>query len=918
MLAKNKAGASQTGAVDAPSEDSQKWLNGAKAPGTTPMMAQFMTIKAAHPDALLFYRMGDFYELFFRDAEQASTALDITLTKRGKHDGDDIPMAGVPVHAAETYLSRLIRKGFRVAVCEQVEDPKEAKKRGSKAVVKREVVRLVTPGTITEDGLLDTRSHNYLVALGRAQKQLSIAVADMATGNCFIQPTDFNSLDADLARLQPGELLIASDMGNNPALDDLLFTWRAVITPLASYNFDSGKGSQRLKSLFDVATLDGFAAFERADLAAMDALLGYIEDTQKGKMPRLQPPKRLNHDSLMMIDAATRRSLELITTQSGDPKGSLLAAIDRTITGAGARVLAHRMAAPLTDADLINDRLDAVEFFVQHPNERSTLRTTLKHTPDMDRALSRLSLDRGGPRDLGAINAGLLAARELKGQLTGREDILKRLPVELTTVIKDLGAHDGLIDELSRALASELPLNARDGGLVASGFNAALDDFRMLRDESRRLIAGLESQYRSLTKITTLKIKHNNVIGYHVDVTAKNGDALLEAPLNETFIHRQTLANSVRFSTSELAQLAGKISEAGDRALALEQEIFDSLVTLTLAISGSVANAASAIAALDVASANAELASVSNFARPKVDDSLTFQISSGRHPVVEAALLTSDQTPFVANDCDLAATERLWLITGPNMAGKSTFLRQNALIAIMAQMGGFVPATAAHIGIVDRLFSRVGASDDLAHGRSTFMVEMVETAAILNQATPRSLVILDEIGRGTATYDGLSIAWAAVENLHDVNQSRALFATHYHELTSLRETLSSLALRSMKVREWDGEVIFLHEVGKGAADGSYGIQVARLAGLPNTVVARARQVLERLETAEGSDKGRGLALDLPLFKTVQNTEVKGSPERDKLTDAIYDINPDSMSPREALEALYSLKELSQKAKGAGS
>ncbi len=890
-----------------------KWAKAAKLPGVTPMMEQFLQIKAAHPDCMLFYRMGDFYELFFDDAENASIALDITLTKRGKLNGEDIPMAGVPVHAAEMYLSRLIKKSFKVAVCEQTESPAEAKKRGAKSVVRREVVRLVTPGTITEDNLLNPRSNNYLVSLGRVQKEIALAVTEMSTGEFFILPSKAGRLDADLARLQPGELLVSSDMLNDDTISAGLFDWRSIISPMDKSRFDSSFGSRKLQELFDVSTLDGFASFSRADLAAAGALVDYLEDTQKGKMPRLFPPKRLSADGTMMIDAATRRSLELVRTQTGDTAGSLLSTIDRTITGAGARLLAKRLSAPLTDPIRINERLDCVDYMHKRSNLRADIRETLKSAPDIERALARLSLGRGGPRDLSAIREGLKAAKLVQSYLAGPSGALEEVPELIQVAHEDLGSHAELIQELERAIVDEPPLIIRDGGYIKSGYSEALDEYRTLKDHSRRLIAELERDYQQLTGINSLKIKHNNVLGFHVDITAKNADKLLTEPLNETFIHRQTLASAVRFSTAELSKLAGKISEAGDRALSLESDMFTGLVAMVLDNAGPVSLAADALAMLDVSASLAALAEEDRFIRPEVDDSLSFDITGARHPVVEKALMAADNKPFVANDCDLAPDQRLWLITGPNMAGKSTFLRQNALIAVLAQMGSFVPASSAHIGSVDRLFSRVGASDDLAHGRSTFMVEMVETAAILNQAGPRSLVILDEIGRGTATYDGLSIAWAAVENLHNINQSRALFATHYHELTALKETLDSVSLRSMKVREWKGDVVFLHEVAAGAADRSYGIQVAKLAGLPPAVINRARQVLDHLENSDKGDKAQGLIQDLPLFHNATLNEAATTFDAgpSELEEKLTEINPDDLSPKEALEIVYALKDLLQ-------
>ncbi|MBK5912156.1 DNA mismatch repair protein MutS [Rhodothalassium salexigens] len=893
----------------------------ATAQGVTPMMAQYLEIKAQAPDCLLFYRMGDFYELFFEDAVKAAEALDITLTKRGQHLGQDIPMAGVPVHSADSYLARLIQHRFKVAVCEQTEDPAEAKKRGSKAVVRREIVRLVTPGTLTEDALLDARANNYLAALARVRDAWSLAWADMSTGELSVQPVEPATLAATLAQLAPGELLVPDDSGwdrdhsgDATALAGLEAAEAAgtAITREPAARFASDAGERRLARLFEVATTAGFGDLSRADLAALGALLGYLEDTQKGRLPRLTTPRRRDPAGTMLIDAATRRNLELDRTLTGDRRGSLLAEIDKTVTGAGARAMARRLAAPLTDAEAINRRLDAVEFFVADADRRADLRGLLRQAPDLERALARLSVGRGGPRDLAAVRDALAAARAVRARLAPADHGLDRLPSDLSAAqqgLAALGPDDSLSTLLDSALVAEPPVLARDGGFVAPGYDAALDDHRRLRDESRRLIAGLEADYRQETGIQSLKIKHNNVLGFHVDVTARHADALLAPPLNARFIHRQTLANNVRFTTTDLADLARKIAEAGDRALAMEQEIFQRLSDAVLDAGLALTAIAEALAALDVATALADLAQTRRWVRPIVDDSLAFGIEGGRHPVVEAALIAQGAARFVANDCDLRRDRRLWLVTGPNMAGKSTFLRQNALIAVLAQMGGFVPADAAHIGVVDRLFSRVGASDDLAQGRSTFMVEMVETAAILNQAGERALVILDEIGRGTATYDGLSIAWATVEHLHDLNRARALFATHYHELTVLKERLDALALRAMGVKEYDGELIFLHEVVQGAADRSYGIQVAKLAGLPPPVIERARQVLAQLEAS--STGPTALVDDLPLFQAM--AAAQPAPQQEAaahpVLDALAKTDPDSLTPRAALDLLYDLKRL---------
>ncbi len=887
-----------------PSKNSDTSADQTATARMTPMMSQYLAIKAEHPECLLFYRMGDFYELFFDDAVKAAAALNITLTKRGQHQGEAIPMCGVPVHAAEGYLARLIKQGFRVAVGEQTEDPAEAKKRGGhKAVVKRAIVRVVTPGTLTEDTLLEARRHNYLAALARAGKQMALAWCDMSTGDLICQPIGPDALGAALGRISPGELIVPEKiLEGEDGLYGLFADWKEALSPLPDSRFDSVNGEKRLKAVYGVASLDGFGEFGRAELAALGALVAYLEITQVGKLPQLKPPVRLNAGALMEIDQATRRNLELAITLNGERKGSLLATIDRTVTGAGARLLGARLAAPLTDPGAIADRLDAVEWMLDEARVREDLRDLLKAAPDLERALGRLTVGRGGPRDLLALGQGLSLSARIKGLAAQGNS---PAPRETEAALQDLGVHDVLVDRFARALKPEPSLLARDGGFIQRGYAPELDNFIQLKDEGRRMIANLEAKYRKDTGVDGLKIKYNNVLGWFIEVTAKHADKM-----EEPFIHRQTMANAVRFTTTELSELARDISEAADKALAVELKLFDDLVNEALSRAAEIGLAASAIARLDVAAALAELAIAADYRRPRVDGSLAFTIEGGRHPVVEAALKAEGEgKAFIANNSDLDRENRLWLVTGPNMAGKSTFLRQNALIAILAQMGSFVPAHSAHIGVVDRLFSRVGAADDLARGRSTFMLEMVETATILNQASERSLVILDEIGRGTATFDGLSIAWACVEHLHEAAKARALFATHYHELTALSERLAALSPHCMKVTEYEGDVIFLHEVGAGAADRSYGIHVAKLAGLPPAVVTRAEEVLQALEKGEQSGAVTRLVDDLPLFRAAPQpaTPIQTAKGPSEAEQALAALNPDELTPREALDALYRLR-----------
>ncbi|MEL6686486.1 MAG: DNA mismatch repair protein MutS [Pseudomonadota bacterium] len=870
------------------------------APKPTPMMAQYLAIKDdVGPDALLFYRMGDFYELFFEDAVKAAAALDIALTKRGKHAGNPIPMCGVPVHAAEAYLARLIKAGFRVAVCEQTEDPAEAKKRGSKSVVRREVVRLVTPGTLSEDTLLDARDANILAAVvtGLAG-DAALAWADISDGSfqtCALAPED---LLAEVAALRPSELLIPETAYADWADRDL------TLTPLPSTKFDRRSAERLLGERFDVSSLDGFGEFTPEEIRAAGALIDYVELTQAGGRTALSAPRRSVRSGWLSIDSATRASLEIDRTQKGRRKGSLLFVIDRTVTGPGARLLAARLSRPLTDLTAIRSRLDAVSQFHDEGEWRASVLETLKSTGDAARALSRLQLGRGGPRDLQTIAMAMRAGETLNAQLARRPNLtpspeLARHYAALS--LSDKADLAQLTCDMGKALAEDPPMQARDGGLIAPGWSAEIDRLRSLRDETRRSVAALQGKYAVATGVTSLKIKHNNVLGYHIEVTPKHADTVLGL---EDFIHRQTLVSGVRFTTTELSELDRDISGAADKVHALELEEFERFRVRVAELADPIRYAAHALAALDVSAGLALWALESGAVQPRIDESLTLEIEAGRHPVVEAALSQQSAMRFTPNDTNLSgdAVEhpRLALITGPNMAGKSTYLRQTALIILLAQAGSFVPAKRVHIGLVDRLFSRVGASDDLSKGRSTFMVEMIETAAILNQATGRSFVILDEIGRGTATFDGLSIAWAAVEHLHAVNKSRALFATHYHELTELVNSLEGAHNLSLRAREHEGELIFLHDVKEGAADRSYGIQVAKLAGLPPVAVARAKTVLERLES-EGGDLGLG---DLPLF-----TAAPPVPERKPsvVETVLSSVDPDNLTPRDALDLVYALK-----------
>lgn len=875
--------------------------NSEKSSKLTPMMMQYHEIKSQYPDCLLFYRMGDFYELFFEDALVASKALDIALTKRGKNGEEDIPMCGVPFHAYENYLARLVRQGFRVAICEQMEDPADAKKRGYKAVVRRDVVRVVTPGTLTEDTLLEGEQHNFLCLLTdskgsreKSSKPYSLASIDISTGQFYIDSLAATQIEAVLSRYQPSELVVPERLTKVPVLFEIMAQWRKNLTPLPDSRFDPNNGAQRLREVFGVSTTEGFGDFSPSDHGAGGALVDYIQLTQKGGLPRLDSPKKIRQSATLEMDRATRKNLELNLTLNGEREGSLFHILNRTVTGPGARLLNLRMNAPLTDLTLIRKRQTQVAFFYDKSEVTSKIQSMLKSCPDMERALSRLSLGRGGPRDMVAIKEALIVAQKLTHLLINTPEI----PEELQSLTKKMGYHDTLINRLEKALVETPPLLVRDGGFIAWGYLPDLDHHLDLKSDAQGHIKKLQERYSQETGVSSLKIKHNNVLGYYVEVTA-----LHAKKLGETFIHRQTMANAQRFTTGELADLESKIQLAAEKALSLELKIYEDLRQEILQRATDLIRAARAIAEIDVAAALGALAREKNYCRPHIDESLNFRIQKGRHPIVEGALSHSTDH-FEPNDCDLGSVQRLWLMTGPNMAGKSTFLRQNALMVIMAQMGAFIPADEAHIGLVDRLFSRVGAADDLAKGQSTFMVEMVETATILNQATEKSLVILDEVGRGTATYDGVAIAWAAIEHLHSTNKCRSLFATHYHELTALGSKLEALVCRTMQIKEWDDKVVFLHKVIEGTADRSYGVHVAKLAGLPRSVISRAEKIQAYLESQHQAPQA---AQSLPLFQ--EKTKEETTPESQatsKVMSKLADLDVDSLTPKQALDFLYDL------------
>ena len=862
----------------------------------TPMVQQYFSVKNQYPDCLLFYRMGDFYELFFDDAKVASQILDIVLTdKNHNKPGGSIPMCGVPYHAYESYLVKLVKAGHKVAICEQLEEPVEAKKRGAKSVVKRDVIRVVTAGTLTEDSLLSASRHNYLACLTPSVSGMTLSWADMSTGDFYVQSMGRDLLPSTLARLEPSELLISADFKNK---HPDLFQSLSNITEISDDRFFYPTQKEIMDSFLSEHTCS--TSFDKAEIIAAGILLTYLNDTQKGAMPQLHTLQKVFAEQFMEIDPATRRSLELTQSLSYERGSkSLLSVMDKTLTGAGGRLMTGWLSSPIVDLPTVEDRLDEVDFFVQNREIRTRLRDLLHEVSDIERALSRLSVGRGGPKDMLGIARALTQIPKIR--LAVQSDFI---PSSLDRCLLRMGEHTGLVNRITECIQPDAPLMARDGNVICDGFSMELDELRHAKENAQHNLAKMRADYVNLTGIQNLKIAFNNLVGYYIEVPAKMAEPLFNNP-EWGFIHRQTMVNVIRFTTKELSTLAGHILNADSEALKLELQLFEELRTVILSHSNSLFEAAAALAEIDVVTTLALLAEENHWVRPTLTTGLDFDIQGGRHPVVETALKT-DHIPFIPNNCDLGSDDnRLWLLTGPNMAGKSTFLRQNALIAVMAQIGSFVPADSAKIGIIDKLFSRVGASDDLARGRSTFMVEMVEVATILSGATERSLVILDEVGRGTATFDGLSIAWAVVEYLRTHNRCRGLFATHYHELTVLANRLDGLTLHTMRVKEWQGDIVFLHEVGPGASDRSYGIHVAKLAGLPADVLERAGAVLSQLE--EKKQQQKPLFDDLPLFSAATHpTYLSKSSE---VEERLKNIDVDMLSPREALDLIYQLKTL---------
>lgn len=794
----------------------------------TPMLRQYCDEKENYPDALLLYRLGDFYELFFDDAKIASKELGLVLTKR-----NDAPMCGIPWHASEMYLTKLIKAGYRVAICEQMETPEEAKKRaGSNATIERKVTRIVTKGTLIEQELLVGKQNNFLLAISDIWSDgiVAVAYADISTGRFIVDEIPISELSSLIAKIEPSEIICNDGLLSNKKVLESLDSHKSIIRAIPNSKFTQELSEERLAKFFGMKFIDSFGNLSKRAVDVASAVIDYVSEVYQSDKVNLRFPKLVNHSEHMYLDHFTRKSLELTTSQSGDKQSTLLHNIDKTKTSQGGRMLARWLMEPLANMDKISKRLDFVEFFVKNADLLSIISTHFTGFPDIERSITRIVMGKASPRDLKCIAVSLRRSLEL-------DKYILKYP-ELKNLRLSFDDMENLISTLEKALADEVPFFARDGGFIRHGFDEELDDYMNFLENGESVIKELQIKYIKDTGISTLKIKNNSVIGYFIEVSPNFASRV---PYN--FVHRQSLATSMRYSSAELNDIASKIYSAESNAKRRELAIFEDLVKLIIKEEENIRKLSDNISFIDLCASFAELAIEKHYVRPELTEDKIFEIKNGRHPVVENSLSKSGRN-FVANDCEFSQKSFISILTGPNMGGKSTYLRQNAIIVILAQIGSFVPAERAKIGIVDRIFSRVGASDDISSGRSTFMVEMIETATILQNATEKSFVILDEIGRGTSTYDGLAIAWAVVEDIITRIKARTIFATHYHELNGLKNSQPDVKFLSVAVEEWNNQIVFLHKIKEGFTDKSYGINVASLAGFPKNVVNRAQEILK--------------------------------------------------------------------------
>ena len=883
----------------------------------TPMMLQYLEVKEKHKDYLLMYRMGDFYELFFDDAIIASKALDIALTHRGTYMGNPVPMCGVPHHAFSSYMPKLIKQGYKVAICDQTETPEQARQRaGNKAVIKREVSRIITAGTLTEDNLLNSSFNNYLCSInfkGNLNPTISIAITDISTGEFNIQSwteNALNELQSFLLIKNPSEIIISQDCFQSHIFEKVLNEFKSKLVIKGNTFFDTLNATKSICDLYKISNINAMGDLTDLEISCCGAILNYITLTQIGNIPTLPFPRKENKNNYLQIDAFSIRNLEIFENINNEniKNSSLFEILDKTQTSMGRRLLRKILSTPLANSTEINNRLNIIEFLTENSNLIYEIRNNLSLISDIERILSRLTLNRAGPKDLQNIALTLRTSTILKNLL--EESLKNAITNPLSTIINGLMDFKPLITKIENAIIEDAPLTIKESGYIKSTYHPTLEEYKNIQQNTKQIILDLQTKYAFDTGISNLKIKYNNIVGYFIEVPIKQASQLMS---DSNFKHRQTLVNGVRFTTDELTEIEQKILLANEKYEALEESLFKQLCDEILTQTEKINTFAQSISQLDVFTNLSLIALENDYTKPIIDDTDSFKIEEGRHPIVEYNLKQQNIT-FIPNDCILENkedTSKLWILTGPNMAGKSTFLRQNALIIIMAQIGSFVPAKYAHIGIVNKIFSRVGAADNLARGQSTFMVEMSETATILNQADKKSFVILDEIGRGTATFDGLSIAWAVLEYLNNITRCRGLFATHYHELTESISKLSNVSAHTMQITDYEGDVIFLHKVAPGIADKSYGIHVAKLAGIPNSVIQRASQILSSFENDEIMKKTK------KIVKSINETDLFSyqtpSPQISKQTSLIEEklkqINPDELTPKSALELLYEIKNL---------
>lgn len=864
----------------------------------TPMMQQYLTAKRQHPGIIMFFRMGDFYELFFEDARVVASELNIALTTRGKNGGGDIPMCGVPVVSIDYHLAKLVKLGYKVAICEQLETPEEAKKRGYKAIVNRGVTRIVTPGTVTDEAFLSSKEESFLMSIVPFEKNsniefVSFAVVDVSTDKFVVntvKPQDFLSV---IEQYSPKEVLIPSKYEESEWFKSVKLYIDGHVTVLPDVKFNKMAEERRLLEYYQVATLESFGISVDSEISACGSIVEYVSVTKCTNTQQLSKPTKISQTKFMIIDAATHRNLEIVHGQNGK-NNTLFQCLDETVTAFGGRCLGSRMVTPIIDKQAINDRLDSVEYFTKNDNLLTQLRQILRGCPDLQRIIVRMKFGKFSPRDIGSIKQGIYVLSQIINSIKDSEFRLENKFSHL-----DLPDFSELFDTLSKAVFDDLPVQYKEGAIIRDGYSSELDDLKNLVNNGKGLISDLQVKYASQNGISTLKIKNNNILGWYIEIPlSQKGKAPPE------FIHKQTLVNNVRYVTEELVDLQEKLLSASSELVNLESKLINELVELITARSEDFDAAIDYLCRLDIALSMAYIAGMRGYTRPELTEEKVLKIEGGRHPVLE--LLVDD---FISNDCDLCDSSRISILTGPNMAGKSTYLRQNALIILMAQIGSFVPANQALIGITDRLFSRIGASDDLAKGRSTFMVEMIETASILNQATDKSFVILDEVGRGTSTYDGISIAWAVVDHIYKINRCRTIFATHYMELTSIKNDIPEMKCQTLKVHESKGKVVFCHSIIDGIADKAYGVYVAKLAGLPKTVVSKANSLLNKLEKYRISNT-KTVGEQLSIFSSNnydEPEEIEETPDFSEVIDSIKSVDLNDMTPRAAMEFLYELK-----------